>query len=131
VDVLIIPEAEREIAALRAFRPGAGTWGALVGRRRGPRFFVEKVIPAGNPGTAPDGRLLAELEKIWPDRVIGVAAVRPDAAFRRTLLGPAWYGRILLRTAGPAGSPVVEAFVVEFERKFLLAALPVAAKAKE
>ncbi len=131
VDVLIIPEAGRELAALRAFRPGAGTWGALIGRRRGPRYFVEKVIAAGNPGTAPDERLLAELEKIWPDGVIGVAAVRPGAAFRGSLLGPAWYGKLLLKAAGPASSPVLEAFVVEFERRFFLAALPLAATPKE
>lgn len=131
MDVLIIPEAERDLAALRAFRPASGTWGALIGRRRGPRYFVEKVVAAGNPGAAPDGRVLAELEKIWPDGVIGLVAVRPDAAFRRALLGPAWYGKVLLRASGTAGSPVLEAFAVEFERKFFLAALPFAARPKE
>lgn len=131
MDVVIIPEAAREIAALRAFRPGAGTWGALIGRRRGPRYVVEKVVAAGNPGTAPDGRLLAELEKIWPDGVVGIAAVRPNAAFRRALLGPAWFGKLLLHASGPAGSPALEAFVVEFERRFFLAALPVATEPKE
>lgn len=131
MDVLIIPEARREIEGLVAFRPGSGTWGALIGRRRGPRYFIEKVVPAGNPGTAPDGRLLAALEKIWPDGVIGVAAVRPDASFRRSLLGPAWYGKLLLKAAGRAGSPTLEAYVVEFKRKFFLAAVPLAAAAKE
>jgi len=131
VDVLIIPEAQREIDALRAFRSRAGTWGAIVGHRRGSRVIVEKVVAAGNPGTVPDERVLAELERIWPGRIMGIAAVRPGAAFKRALLGPAWYAKLVVQWTGPARARTLRASVVEFERKFFLDPVPIALAAKE
>jgi hypothetical protein len=131
VDVLIIPEAQREIDALKAFRSGTGTWGAIVGHRRGSRFIVEKVVAAGNPGTVPDERILAELERIWPGRIIGIAVVRPSAAFKRALLGPAWYAKLVLQLTGPTKAAVLRSYVVEFERKFFLGPVPSAPAAKE
>jgi hypothetical protein len=131
MDVLIIPEARREIEALRAFRPRPGTWGVVVGHRRGPRFIVEKVAAAGNPGTVPDGRLLAGVEKIWPGRLIGIAVVRPGAAFKRALLGPAWYGKLVLQLAGPANAPTLRPYMVEFKRSFFFDPVPLAPAAKE
>jgi hypothetical protein len=130
VDVLIIPEARREIEALAAFRPKPGTWGALIGHRRGPRFIVEKVLSGGAPGRAPDERLLAGLDGIWPGRVIGIVVVRPGPAFRKALLGPAWFGKLVLRLAGPAAAPVLHPFTVEFRRSFHLAPVPLAPAAK-
>jgi hypothetical protein len=131
VDVLIIPDAQRDIDALRAFRPRTGTWGAVIGHRRGSRFIVEKVAAAGNPGTVPDERVLAELEGIWPGRIVGIAAVRPDAAFKKALLGPAWYAKLVLQLTGPARARVLRTYVVEFERGFFFDPVPFAFAAKE
>ena len=131
VDVLIIPEARREIDALRVFRPRPGTWGVVVGHRRGPRFIVEKVLTAGSPGTVPDERLLAEVEKVWPGRIIGIVVVRPDAVLKKAVLGPAWYGKLVLELAGPVKAPVLSLHVVEFKRSFFFDSIPLAPAAKE
>ena len=131
MDVFITPEAGREIEALKALRPKPGTWGAIVGHRRGSRIIVEKITLGGSPGTVPDDRLLAGLEKIWPGRVVGIVAVRPGAALRKALLGPAWYGKLVLRWSGSVGAPVLSPSVVEFERRFFLAPVPFAPAAKE
>lgn len=131
VDVFIIPEARREIEALKAFQPKAGTWGALVGHRRGPRVIVEKVLAGGGPGTAPDAKALAALDGIWPGRIIGLIAVRPGSAFTRAALGPAWFGKVILTVTGPARSPILRPQIVEFERQFRFVALPLAAAGKE
>ncbi len=131
VDVLIIPEAQREIDAVLAFRPQTGTWGAVVGHRRGSRFIVEKVAMAGNPGTVPDERVLAGLESIWPGGILGIVVVRPDAAFKKALLGPAWYAKLVLQLSGRTKAPVLRAHVVEFERRFFLDPLPCALAPKE
>jgi hypothetical protein len=131
MDVFITPEAGREIEALKALRPRPGTWGAIVGHRRGSRIIVEKITLGGSPGTVPDDRLLDGLEKIWPGRVVGIVAVRPGAAFRKVLLGPAWYGKLVLRWSGPARAPILSPSVVEFERRFFLAPVPFAPAAKE
>jgi len=131
MDVLITPEARREIEALKAFRPKPGTWGAIIGHKRGPRIIVEKILAAGDPGTVPDDRLLAGLEKIWPGRVVGIVAVRPGVVFRKALLGPAWYGKLVLRWAGPAKAPVLSPSVIEFKRDFFFDPVPFAPAAKE
>jgi hypothetical protein len=126
MDVLITPEARQELEALMALRPKPGTWGALIGHRRGPRYIVEKVVAAGSPGSVPDGRLLEGLDGIWPGRTIGLVAVRPSAAFKKAARGPAWYGKLVLAVAGRAGSPVLRPSVVEFARTFVLSPLPLA-----
>jgi len=131
VDALITPEARREIDALMIFRPKPGTWGVLVGHTRGFRFIVEKAFPAGDGGRAPDEDLLAGLDGVWPGRTIGLFAVRPGAAFTKAVRGPAWYGKLVLRLTGPARSPAMRAFVVEYERRFFLAPIALVPAAKE
>ncbi len=131
VDALITPEARRELEALRAFRPKPGTWGTLVGHVRGRRIIVEKVVPAGRPGTVPDDALLERLDAVWPGRTVGLVAVRPGAAFRRAVLGPAWFGKLVLELAGTAEAPVTRPAAVEFERRFFLAPVGTAPAAKE
>jgi hypothetical protein len=131
VDVLIIPEARREIDTLIALRPRPGTWGVVVGHKRGSRFIVEKIVSGGSPGTVPDDRTLAELERIWPGRFVGIAAVRPGGTFKKALLGPAWYAKLVLQLSGTARTPVLRSHTVEFKRKFVLEPVPFAPAVKE
>ena len=118
MDVFITPEARQEMEALRVFRMKAGTWGVLVGHRRGFRFIVEKILMAGSAETLPDERLLEGLDGVWPGRTIGLIAVRPGVAFRKAVRGPAWYGKLVLEISGTAGKPALRPAVVEFEKRF-------------
>jgi len=121
VDVLITPEAGREIEALRALRAAPSTWGVLIGHKRGPRVIVEKVFPAGS-GAAPfDEAAAAELERIWPGRVVGVFAVRPGPAFRKAVLAPLFYGKVVLDLDATRQTVLMRPAVVDFDRKFFLA----------
>ena len=131
MDVLIAPEARRELEALQVFKPKPGTWGVLVGHRRGARFIVEKLLPAGAAGTVPDEGLLAGLDVVWPARTIGLVAVHPGAAFRKAACGPTWYGKVLLELAGTSKAPRLRPSVIEFERKFFLAPIDLAPAVKE
>src|SRR4030042_118038 len=131
MDVLITPEAKREIDALRVVRPRPPTWGVLIGHKRGFRFIVEKVCAAGSGRTLPEERLLVGLDGIWPGRTIGLFAVRPATAFKKAVLGPAWYGKLIIQMAGSAKAPAMRPSVVEFERKFFLAPVPLAPAGKE
>ena len=119
--MFITPEARREIEALTAFRPAPSTWGILIGHKRGFRFIVEKVFPATSGRALPDERLVAELDHIWPGRVIGLFAVRPGAAFCGAVLGPFLYGRLILSLELSGRKFSMRPSVVEFERKFYLA----------
>jgi hypothetical protein len=121
VDVFITPEAGREIEALKALRPAPSTWGVLVGHKRGPRVIVEKVFPAGDGAPPLDEAGAAELERIWPGGVVGVFAVRPGAAFRKAVLAPLFYGKIVLVLDATRRSVSISPAVVDFDRKFYLA----------
>lgn len=131
MDVLITPAARLEIEALKALRPEPSTWALLLGHKRGFRFIVEQIFPAGTGRRLPDERGLAGLETIWPGRVIGLLAVRLSAELRKTILGPAWYGKLVLLATGPAKAPALRSFAVEFDRKFFLDPVPSAPAAKE
>lgn len=122
--MFITPEAGREIEALGTLRPRPSAWGVLIGHKRGPRFIVEKVFPAGSGRVLPNERLLAELDCVWPGRVIGLFAVRPGTAFRKAVLGPGWYGKLVLNLGLSAWKRSIRPFTVEFERKFFLARIP-------
>ncbi|MBE3129463.1 MAG: hypothetical protein IMZ54_01945 [Acidobacteria bacterium] len=132
MDVFITPEARREIEALRVARPTAATWGFLVGHKRGFRFIVEKVFPAGSGRALPDERVLAGLDRIWPGGVIGLFAVRLSAPVKKAVLGPMFYGKLVLELGSTARKQSVRSFVVEFKRKFFLSPVPLvpAVKAK-
>jgi len=131
MDVLITPDALRDIEALRAFRRRPGAWSVLVGHKRGPRFIVEEVLAGGLPGTGPDERLLAALDAIWPGMIIGVEVAGTGAAFSRSVLGPAWFGRLVLRSQARAAAAGLRPFVVGFDRKFFLQPVPFATGPKE
>jgi hypothetical protein len=130
VDVLITPAAGLEIEALRKLRPPDSSWAVLLGQARGFRFIVERVFPAGTSGR-PDERALAGLETVWPGRIIGLLAVRPGAALRAALLGPAWYGKLVLVASGSVKAPALRPFVVEHDRRFFLDPIPFAPPVKE
>ena len=131
MDVLITAPARRDIEALAAFRPKPGAWGALVGHRRGPRIVVERAVLGGAPGTRPDETTPAVLDRIFPGRLVGLAVVRPGPAFRRAVLGPAWYGRVVLSVTGPAAGAILRPALVEYERRFFLAPVRLAPPGKE
>lgn len=130
MDVFITPEARREIEALRVVRPTASTWGFLVGHKRGFRFIVEKIFPAGSGRTLPDERVLAGLDRIWPGRVIGLFAVRLSAPVKKAVLGPMFYGKLVLELGSTARKPSIRPSIVEFERRFFLAPVPLAPAVK-
>lgn len=130
MDVLITPGAALEIEAWRTLRPPASSWAVLLGHARGFRFIVEGIFPAGTR-RRPDERALAGLETVWPGRVIGVLAVRPGPPLRTALLGPAWYGKLVLIASGPVRTPVLRPYVVEHDRRFFLDPVPFAPPVKE
>jgi hypothetical protein len=124
VDVLITPDARREIEALGIFSPRPSAWGVLIGHKRGPRFIVEKVFPAGSGRDQPNERHVAELDRVWPGRVIGLFSVRPGVAFRKAVLSPGWYGKLVLNLGLSAQKQSIRPYIVEFKTKFFLARIP-------
>lgn len=124
MDVLITREASLEIRALGIVRPKTPGWGFLIGHKRGPRFFVEKILAAGNAGPGTAARRFREIERLWPGKVIGLFAIRPGAELKRALLGPFFYGRLFVELRFAGNRAEARPFVVDFEGAFRLTAIP-------
>lgn len=124
MDVFITREASAGLDALRVLHPAPSAWGLLIGQRRGPRFFVERIFPAAAGAVLPPPSGLDELDRLFGRKVIGFFAVRPGAALKKSLLGPYFFGRVLLDVRFSRDKTVLKPFLVEFNRAFVLAPVP-------
>ncbi|MGA2534201.1 MAG: hypothetical protein ABSG19_14335 [Candidatus Aminicenantales bacterium] len=130
MDVFVTRKASAELDALRILRPAPSAWGLLIGHRRGPRFFVERIFPAADGAVLPPHGGLDELDRLFGRKVVGVFAVRPGAALMKSLLGPYLCGRVLLDVRFSRGKTLLKPFLVEFDRTFFLAPVPLEAGPK-
>ncbi|MGD1010258.1 MAG: hypothetical protein ABR951_08935 [Candidatus Aminicenantales bacterium] len=121
MDVFITREALTDVKALAVLRPQPPAWGFLVGHKRGRRVFVERLFPACGTPIPPPPERFDELDRLLGRKVVGLFAVRPGPAFKRSLAGPYFYGRLFLDVRLSRRGPIVRPFVVDFARKFFLA----------
>lgn len=124
VDVFVTRKASVDLDALRILRPAPSAWGLLIGHRRGPRFFVERIFPAPAGAVLPPPGDLDDLDRRLGRKVIGFFTFRPGAALKKTFLGPYFYGRVLLEVRFSRDKTVAKPFLVEFDRAFILAPVP-------
>lgn len=122
--MFVTREASVDLDALKILRPAPPAWGLLIGHRRGPRIFVERIFPAAAGAVLPPPAGLDELDRLFGRRVVGFFAVRPGAALKKSLLGPYFYGRVLLEVRFSRDRTVAKPFLIEFDRVFTLALIP-------
>ena len=120
VDVFIARDAAADLEILNRLRPSPPLWGFLIGHMRGPRCFVERIFPAGAGAVLPSPVELDAIDRGLGRKVVGLFAVRPSAAFRRSVAGSYFYGRLVLDVRPAKKGPALRAFAVEFDGKFLL-----------
>ena len=130
MDVLITPDASRDLEALALLHPGPSAWGLLLGHKRGRRVFVERFFPAGTAGALPAPGRLDELDRSLGRRLVGFYAVRPAAAFRKSLLSPYAYGRLFIDIRRTGSGPSLKTYAVGFDGRFLLEPVRPAARRK-
>jgi len=121
VDAVITAEAAADLDVLNRLRPSPRAWGFLIGHRRGPRVFVERLFPAGAGAVLPSPGELDRIDRRFGRTIVGLFAVRPSAAFRKAAAGPYFYGRLVLDVRPSKNRPALRLSVVEFDRKFVLA----------
>jgi len=120
MDVFLAAEAHLALAGLRLAAGRTRPRGLLLGHRRGPRYFVERVFAAGDDFRfRPD--VVRRLDALFGGRVIGFFIFRPDAATRRALLRPSAVGRILVAVDGRGR---MSASAIDYEGRFRLTRLP-------
>jgi hypothetical protein len=116
MDAYLTSEARRSLEALALL---GGARGYLIGHRRGPRFFVESLVPAAGSRSF-SGTDLRALERVLGAAVIGFFAVGPGrAAAKKETLRPFGCGKLFLEALPRRGQSLeLRAFAVEFDGKF-------------
>ena len=130
MDVLITGEAGLELRAVNTLRPGPQFWGLLIGHKRGFRFIVEGIFPAGKASKMPSVEGFEALDRLWEGRVIGVFAVRPGARLRRSFLDPFFFGKLFLEVRPGGNGLSIRPFLIEYDRTFFFAPIPLEPGAK-
>ena len=99
--------------------------GFLIGHRRGPRHFVESVVPAGSdcPFSCDQVRIL---DRLFEGPVAGFFIIGGGRKLRDRLLEPQACGKLLL-VAGPGRDAALKAYIVEFDGRFRLSPIPLIA----
>lgn len=117
MDVYVTGEADRELRILSRLAPRAQ--GLLMGRRRGGRSFVERLLPLpdGFPAEVDD---LLESEDSDADVWLGWFSLDPESFPEEHMLNPAGTGKILLKSAGGEKHPRIHAYLVDYQEKFVL-----------
>jgi hypothetical protein len=116
MDAYLTVEVRRSLEAVGLL---GGAQGYLIGHRRGPRFFVESLVPTAG-GRSFSGRDLRALERVLGATAIGFFAVGPGrAAAKKDTLRPFGCGKLFLEAGPRRGRSLhLRAFVVEFDGKF-------------
>jgi hypothetical protein len=129
VDVFLTDDAERSLKALSLLSE-SGACGYLIGHRRGPRVYVEAVIPAGR-GHAFGIEQFHLLDDLYDGRAVGFFFFRGGRRAESRILQPFAYGKIVLE-ARPGGrrAPALKAFSVEYDGRFTLSPVPLASSPK-
>jgi hypothetical protein len=124
MDVYLTQEADRALEAL-ALLATTPVRGYIIGHRRGPRFYVETVVPAPGVTTLSCDDVLA-LDRIFGGRTIGFFVLGRAVRSESIRTKPFACGRILLEVeSGPGPGTRVKAFAVDYDRRFVLSPVPV------
>ena len=129
MDVFLTDDAERFLKALSLLSE-PGQCGYLIGHRRGPRVYVEAVIPAGR-GHAFGVEQFHLLDDVYDGRTVGFFFFGGGRRAESRVLQPFAYGKIVLEVRpGGRRAPALKAFSVEYDGGFTLSPVPLASSPK-
>jgi hypothetical protein len=113
MDALLTRNAR--LAAAAAVCGGRGSAGLLLGHKRGGRFIVERLAPAGQVAF-PGAEEYARLSSILGGEIIGFFSTSPAGNSRRKAPPPYGMGKIFLSLrAARNGKFACRAFVIDYD----------------
>jgi len=125
MEVTLSREAELLIRAGRVPARTPPLEGYLLGHRRGPVFFVERLLPFGPVFSLSEDEN-RRIGRLFEGTILGTFSFRTGPARRRRVLRPGYYGTLFGQAGrGRTGRLRLEMFLVEYDRTFYLKPLPV------
>ena len=124
MDAYLSKEALQTLSAQALLPINKRSDGLLIGHKRGPRFFVEKVIPT-QKGFFPSLEKYFALNRHYDDKVLGFFSFQPDEKKLKKILAPFAFGKLLLKVrVDSRGNITVDPFVIDYEKDFHLNPIP-------
>jgi len=119
MDALLTLEARQTLEALSLGRSPVSA-GILLGHKRGPRFIIEKALPAGR-GYYPAQPTYLRLSALFPDKVIGFFSFASQTGLAKVAPPPFAVGKVFLcPKVGAKGRLSFRAFIPDFAQRFIL-----------
>lgn len=131
MDVYLSDEARRHLSAQALEKPRGGTGGLLLGHRRGPRFFVERIYPCPLQPFLNVEKYRA-LSRIFDDKIIGFYSSGRRAEKRQREFPPFAVNKLYLEfDPHPTKGLTLRPAVVEYTGSFHLVPVALAPSPKE
>jgi hypothetical protein len=123
MDVYFSPDAYECLQAVSRVVSPQTSDGLVIGHKRGPSFFVEKVM-ATSKGFFPSFKKYDSLNSFFKDKILGFYSFSTDERKTQKILAPFAYGKLyldiqILQTRGV----IIKPFLIEYDDKFFLSPL--------
>jgi hypothetical protein len=120
MDVLLSPEAYSQLRALQMTATPSGGDGILLGHRRGPARFVEKILPTSK-GFFPSIKAYQSLQDFFQDKIIGFFTLNPDKNKTKKILAPSTCGQVYVEVRQDGSKRMkLKAYLVDYNMDFSL-----------
>ena len=96
MDAYLSQEACQSLNVINLISSSSISDGLLIGHKRGPRFFVEKILPSP-PGFFPSLKKYHELDQLFNGKLLGFFSFNPDEKKIKKILAPFACGKLFLK----------------------------------
>jgi len=118
MDAFLTEDCRRLLEAWGRFSRRPREKGFLLGHRRGRRFIVEQIVPAGSEFPAFIARF-HDVNSFFDGRIIGFFSFGASPQTRKLVLSPVGYGKLYLEAGrGPKKNLILISSVIEFGKTF-------------
>ena len=125
MEIILGREAEIFLRAVRIPARTPLLEGYLLGHRRGPVFFIERLLPFGPVFSLTQAENRG-VGRLYEGTILGTFSFRAGPARRKRVLRPSYYGTLFGQAGrGRNGRLRLKVFLVEYDRKFYLKPLSV------
>ena len=123
MDVYLSPEAYKYLKAQSLFATPQNSDGLIFGHKRGPSFFVEKILPSIK-GFFPSMEKYFALNNLFNDKLLGFYSFQTDKNKTRKILAPFAFGKLYLDIQMTKSKSMrIKPFLIEYDKNFSLAPL--------
>ena len=123
MDVYLSSEAYEYLQAQSLTATPQNADGLIFGHKRGPSFFVEKILPSIK-GFFPSLEIYFALNNLFNDKLLGFYSFHTEKNKTRKILAPFAFGKLYLDIQMTESKVMkVKPFLIEYDKNFFLAPL--------